>query len=212
MEFPPIEPNLLIEGARTFAPAYGVAEWVDDAFLSPISPLYNREHEEIRDARILYVWASYSAAKQGMIVAGQAELNQGQTKTWFQGRMTWLFGQWFEQKDADGLELDPDFVITLSAPWFENADAVSRCAVVEHELFHCRAKRDNYGEIQFDTSDDRPKWEIKGHDVEEHIGVVRRYGAWSHGLRQMRDALNAEPLIGRPTCEAACGCCGARIG
>lgn len=57
------------------------------------------------------------------------------------------------------------------------------------------------------ASSGRPVFVIRGHDVEEFVGVVRRYGADAAGVRAMVDAANQKPEIARVQIAHACGTC-----
>ena len=48
--------------------------------------------------------------------------------------------------------------------------------MLEHELYHIGVMRDEDGEIVYSDSSGLPKHYLAGHDVEEFIGVVKRYG------------------------------------
>lgn len=56
-----------------------------------------------------------------------------------------------------------------------------------------------------------PAFAIKGHDVEQFVGVVRRYGADATGVREMVDAAKAAPEIANVSIAQACGTCRLRV-
>jgi hypothetical protein len=62
-------------------------------------------------------------------------------------------------------------------PYAEACDDATFCALVEHELSHCGQERDEFGMPRFKKSTGMPAFCMRGHDVEEFVGVVRRYGA-----------------------------------
>jgi hypothetical protein len=68
------------------------------------------------------------------------------------------------------------FVIEISASVWEGLDERGRRALVDHELMHCT--------IEF-TDDLEMKLAIRGHDVEEFFGIVRRHGLWKGDIEQM---------------------------
>ncbi|WEX86485.1 putative metallopeptidase [Sinorhizobium garamanticum] len=57
----------------------------------------------------------------------------------------------------------------------------------------------------------RPIFAIRGHDAEEFVGVVRRYGADAAAVRAMVDAANQKPEIARVQIAHACDTCQLRV-
>lgn len=51
------------------------------------------------------------------------------------------------------------------------------CALIEHQLYYIAHKKDLYRTSSFNRETGMPKLTIQGHDFEEFIGVVSRYGA-----------------------------------
>lgn len=84
------------------------------------------------------------------------------------------------------------------------------CALVEHELYHCGQERDAFGAPKFRQSG-LPAFTMRGHDVEEFVGVVRRYGADASGVRDLVEAASHEPTIARASIAQACGTCMLRV-
>jgi len=117
---------------------------------------------------------------------------------WQRARAIQQIEEWFEEM--------PDFLLTFSAPAAVGIDDASFCALVEHELYHCAQKLDKYGMPAF-KADGTPSFCIRGHDVEEFVGVVARYGAEAAGVSAMVDAAKRSPLIGRASIAGACGTC-----
>lgn len=62
-----------------------------------------------------------------------------------------------------------------------------------------------YGAPAFDKQG-RPKLRIMGHDVEEFVGVVARYGA-SADVGLLVAAARTAPAVQRLDIARACGCC-----
>ncbi|NRP70767.1 hypothetical protein ILFOPFJJ_01649 [Ensifer psoraleae] len=83
--------------------------------------------------------------------------------------------------------------------------------LVEHELYHAAQETDAFGAPKFSKSTGRPIFTIRGHDVEEFVGVVRRYGADAAGVRAMVDAANQKPEIARVQIAHPCGTCQLRV-
>jgi putative metallopeptidase len=73
-------------------------------------------------------------------------------------------------------------------------------------LSHCGVERDMYGAPKFKKSTGLPAFALRGHDVEEFIGVVRRYGAAAAGVQAMIEAAAEGPTIAAADIFA-CGNC-----
>jgi hypothetical protein len=116
-----------------------------------------------------------------------------------------------EQQLAEWFGLVPDFMITVDAfHWAECADAEA-CALVEHELYHIAHKPDEFGNPSF-TKEGAPRLAIVSHDVEEFVGVVRRYGVGDpdSSLARMILAAAQGPQVEPIRVAHACGTCLAR--
>nr|WP_272951650.1 putative metallopeptidase [Sinorhizobium meliloti] len=77
--------------------------------------------------------------------------------------------------------------------------------LVEHELYHAAQETDAFGDPKFSRSTGRPAFTIRGHELEEFVGVVRGYGADAAGVRGIVDAANRPPEIARAQIAHACG-------
>lgn len=195
--------SMLTPGWCEFAPAHDLKAWVYSTFIKEDGALYNPDHEHLSKACVLFVWASQGFAHQGKEAVGVAGMGPQRGAL---GKKELLESVY---RSMNGGIL-PDFVITLSAPFMHETAPSSACAVIEHELYHCAQARDEFGCPKF-TRDGDPIWAIRAHDVEEFVGVVRRYGAHSADLMEMQAAFKQGPQI-KPS-EAAnvvCGC-GAKI-
>jgi hypothetical protein len=71
----------------------------------------------------------------------------------------------------------PKYIITLAADYCEQCNDLEFCALVEHELYHIAQATDDFGAPKFNKETGQPVLKLRGHDVEEFVGVVRRYGA-----------------------------------
>lgn len=188
-----------LEMLDQFVPAPDLLDWIRAAFLDEASPLYNSEHAHLREAHIGVLWTNCDNSRNMRAVIGQAELMPPMAMgKWQKARAEQQIVDWF-----DGM---PDFLLTFSAPAAAGMDDPSFCAVVEHELYHCAQKLDKYGMPAF-KQDGTPSFCIRGHDVEEFIGVVARYGAEAAGVSAIVDAAQREPTIGRASVAGACGTC-----
>lgn len=198
---PPAE--ILDPMGPAFLPSPDLAEWVKDTFLDGASPLFNEEHVHLADAEIGYLWTSVPNARGGLAVIGQCEIMPPAVMgKWARARATQQIGEWFGDM--------PDFVITLSAPYCAQASDLEFMALVEHELSHAGHERDEFGGLKF-TREGRPKFGLRAHDVQEFVGVVRRYGAVGVNVQAMVDAAREGPTIGHASIAAACGSCAVKL-
>lgn len=187
-------------------PAPQLAAWLQAMFINERSKLYNPDHAHLADANIGVLWTSAKNSRGGRVIHGTAEIPRppsGMSK-WHKARWDWQMRGWFG-------DVIPDFILTFYLPFVLGAtDAASVFALFEHELYHCGQAIDEFGEPRFRKSDGRPVWTIVAHDVEEHIGVVRRYGAKAAGVGALVEAALREPEISEALILAACGTCGRR--
>lgn len=118
--------------------------------------------------------------------------------------------RWNQQRGAYQLEqwfgMVPDFTITISATIAEIMDDASFCALVEHELYHCAQAFDEFGMPRF-TREGLPVFTMRGHDVEQFVGVVRRYGSHASGVSELVHAALVGPTVQDGAVQAACGSC-----
>ena len=179
-------------------PAPELEAWARATFLDEDAPLANEDHAHLRDADLGFLWCSVGNARSGNAVVGQAELPSIQGGRWARVRFFQQIEGWFG--------LVPDFLITLHADFADQADDATFCALVEHELYHCGQERDGFGAPKF-RKDGSPALAIRGHDVEEFVGVVARYGV---GAAAGRTSAFVAAAIEGPTIAAAdiAGCCG----
>lgn len=199
----PIPPKTILDlsdlstwGIR-LTPAPGVWEWISTHILADTGSIHNPDHAHLIDADIRIMWASSSFEKQGRTVLGQAEQVAFRAGGWQKARM--------EQQMLDWFGGVPDFIITLAADYCADCSDEDFCALVEHELYHIAHGVDKYGQPAF-TKEGLPKLVMRGHDVEEFVGVVRRYGA-SPDVQEMVDAANRPPEVGKLNISRACGTC-----
>lgn len=203
--FPSVPDSIKDSGECVFAPAPEILEWAQ-RFFDPKDPLYNDDHAHLVDdeASILFVWSSENFKRRGSVVVGTAQLGQQQGSLGKRELLESIYREW-----NDG-EL-PDFVITICAPYVMEASPAAICALVEHELYHCSYQRDRYGD-EVRKRDGSLIWALRGHDVEEFTGVVRRYGATSPELAAMAKHIQAGPAVSPVESDrAVCGC-GAAVG
>jgi hypothetical protein len=192
------------EEEALFSPAPDLLQWVRETFLTADSPLYNEEHEHLLDADLAFLWTNVAYRRGGRDIAGQAEMPSCQGNVWLKQRVEFQLRHWFGTV--------PDFLITLYAPTLRRANDATFCAIVEHELYHCGQRLDPFGAPAFSRVTQMPLFYIRGHDVEEFTGIVRRYGvgAASAGVNQLVYAASKTPEIGEADLALACGTCGAK--
>jgi hypothetical protein len=199
----PLPPASLLEltdlsnfGIRLI-PAPEVWEWLQAEILTDTGSIHNEEHAHLIDADIRVMWASAAFTKKGRTVVGQAEQVAFRAGGWQKARMEQQMLDWFGDVLA--------YIITLAADYCADCSDADFCALVEHELFHIAQELDQYGAPKF-TKEGAPKLCIRGHDVEEFVGVVRRYGA-SKDVQQMVEAANGSPEVSKASIARSCGTC-----
>lgn len=199
----PMPPASLLElsdlsdfGIR-LTPAPEVWDWLQTEILTDTGSIHNPDHVHLLEADIQIMWASSSVEKQGRTVLGQAEQLAFRAGGWQKARMEQQMRDWFGDV--------PAFIITLAADYCATCSDADFCALIEHELYHIAQAQDQYGAPKF-TQEGLPKLEMRGHDVEEFVGVVRRYGA-SPDVQAMVDAANKPAEVGKLNISRACGTC-----
>lgn len=191
--------------APSFIPATELAAWAKATFINAGAPLHNPDHVHLADAEIGFLWTSIMATRHMNAIVGQAEMPRFQGSKWSKARQEQQVEAWFGSM--------PDFFITLDARYAAQCDDVTFCALVEHELYHCGQEIDQYGAPKFSRSTGLPAFTIRGHDVEEFVGVVRRYGVGAAAGQTLAlvEAAQRKPEIGKAKVTGACGSCRALI-
>ena len=180
-----------------FRPAPEVWQWIETQILAETGSIHNPDHAHLLDADIGVLWASASFAKQGRVVVGQAEQVMFRAGGWQKARQEQQMYDWFGRV--------PAYVITLAADYCAQCSDAELCALVEHELYHIAQATDQYGAPKF-TQEGLPKLQMRAHDVEEFVGVVRRYGA-SQEVRALVEAASQPPEVANINIARACGTC-----
>lgn len=196
--------GLLESKGVAFAPSRALSEWVRSVFVEEGGPLANDDHAHLRQATIGYLWTNVGNSRQGRRVIGQAESGKpgGSMGKWSKARAEFQIEGWF-----GGI---PDFIMTLDGRFAAECGDAMFCALVEHELYHMGQARDLFGSPKFSRSG-RPVFALRGHDVEEFVGVVRRYGADATSTRALVEAAQCAPLIAPGHIARSCGTCMSRI-
>lgn len=183
-----------------YRPAPEVLKWAQDTFLRDTGDLHNEDHAHLEYADIEFLWAPDSFAKQGRTVIGQCEEVTFRCGPWQKGRQQQQMVDWFGSV--------PDYLITLDARYCLTCSDAEFCALLEHEFYHIGQEKDEFGSPAF-AKDGMPKLAIRGHDVEEFVGVVRRYGVGHPDgtLAQLVAAANNAPEVAKINIARACGTC-----
>lgn len=179
-------------------PADGLWEWVQEQIIAASGHLHNPDHFHLADADIAFMWAGSTFTKKGRYVLGQAEQVMLRAGGWQKARMEQQMHEWFGRI--------PKFIITLAADYCSQCSDHEFCALVEHELYHIAQATDDYGAPKFNKETGQPVLTLRGHDVEEFVGVVRRYGA-SKEVRELVDAANAPAEVAHIDIARSCGTC-----
>lgn len=179
-------------------PANEVYIWVSDNILMESGHLYNPDHFHLHAADIAFMWASNAFDKRGRAVLGQCEQVMLRAGGWQKARMEQQMHEWFGRI--------PKFIITLAADYCEQCNDLEFCALVEHELYHIAQATDDFGAPKFNKETGQPVLTMRGHDVEEFTGVVRRYGA-SKEVQELVDAANAPAELAHIDIARSCGTC-----
>lgn len=190
---------------RRFVPAPELKEWAIETFVLPGGALRNPEHAHLEFAHVDFLWTSVENSRGGRQIVGTAEIpDQGAGGKWVKARARQQLGEWF-----GGV---PDFLVTIDAVHASEAaiNDATFCALVEHELYHCGQALDEYGAPKF-KRDGSPVFAIRGHDVEEFVGVVRRYGKTAAGVAELVEVANEGPEVAAARIASACGTCTGRV-
>lgn len=195
-------PHLLADSMApmSFAPAPEVLEWLTQNILLDTGVIHNQDHQHLLSADLRVLWASGPSRSKGRAVIGTAEEVTFRCSLWQKARQEEQMRAWFGYV--------PDWLITLDASYCVDCTDAAFCALVEHELYHIAQEKDEFGALKF-TDDGRPKVKLVGHDVEEFVGVVRRYGVGSESgnLAKLIRAAQQAPEVAPIKLIHACGAC-----
>lgn len=197
---PPPELVDTLVAAFGFKPAPDLLEWVTATFIDPEGPLANPDHAHLAAASIGILWTGVANSRHGKRVIGQCEFKPpgGTMGKWARARAQAQIMEWFGTL--------PDFLLTFDAQYAAQCTDAQFCALVEHELYHCGQALDFEGLPKF-SKEGIPVFALRGHDVEEFIGVVRRYGAVTEDVAALAEAAAAPPEIAAEQLLVTCGTC-----
>lgn len=198
----PMPPASMFEnmGATVFVPAPDLRTWAIDTFIDEEATLLNEEHAHLRHASLGFLWTTVANARAGHRIVGQCEIMPPMAMgKWAKARAEQQIEEWFGYV--------PDFMITLDASYAAQADDTEFCSLVEHELLHAGQEMGPFGP-KFRKSG-KPAFAIRGHDLEEFVSIVRRYGvgAAAGAAREFVAAANRPPEVGAVQVSQACGTC-----
>lgn len=182
-----------------FEPAHDVERWIHQVLIDQEGQIHNPDHIHLVDARIGILWSTAPCSMKGREVIGMAEIPSFRCNKWQKGRQEQQLRGWFGEI--------PDFLVTLDAWHCHNATDAEFLALVEHELYHCGQAMDEFGEPRFNQDTGAPIFTIRGHDVEEFVGVVRRYGVIGQDMEDLMIAAANRPEIAKVDVARACGTC-----
>lgn len=193
--------SLLDNPLPQFAASDELADWARDTFITEGGELENADHAHLRFATIGFLWTNVPNGRHGRSVVGQAERGEPNViGRWARARAVQQIESWFGHL--------PTFIITLDANYADQAGDAEFCSLVEHELYHCGQERGLYGEPKF-RKDGSPAFAMRGHDVEEFVGIVRRYGVGAAAGETLAlvEAARETPQVAASRIAGACGTC-----
>lgn len=202
----PMPPAALLDdlAPSQFVAAPEITEWAMASFVADGGPLHNPEHVHLAHAEIGALWTNIPNSRNGRGIVGQCELGDPMAMgKWAKAKARIQVEQWFGSI--------PDFILTFDAAYAAECSDIEWCALVEHELLHAAQERDMFGAPKFSASTGRPVFAIRGHDVQEFVSIVRRYGADAAHVREMVDAANGAPVVISALVAGTCGICASQV-
>ncbi len=200
-------PESMKEYGSSFVRDERMESFVHTEFACRGGTFWDPEHAHLVDASMGVLWSNARHVVKGQEKAGQMELLPdplAEPKTWSDARKRdWLAqmygGDW------------PTFQMIISGVWAWRYDDREFLGLLDHELCHASIKRDEYGAPKFNDETGEPIWSIRGHDVEQFIGTVARWGAASTGTAELVAASLVEPRFswvpGKTFLPAVCAAC-----
>ena len=187
---------------RPVEPALDLMAWMRAAFIDEDAPLLNEEHLHLRDASLGALWCALPNESKGNAVVGLCEEATFIGNRWAKARFEQQIEGWFGEM--------PDFLLTFDAGYADQSSDAAFCALVEHELLHAGQKKDRWGAPRFSAQTGKPIFGIRGHDVEEFVSIVARYGVGNAAGRTaaLVEAASRPAIICEADIAGACGTCG----
>lgn len=187
------------------APCQELDEFTRETFLNENHFLFNLDHIHLTKARIGYLFTTEANSRNGKGIIGLCEIPMFRCGKWQKARQEQQIYEWFD--------FMPDFLITFSAPfWMAQLEAQipqNALSLYEHELYHSGQATDMFGVPKFSKTTGKPIFSMAPHSLEEHTGVVRRYGIEASGQDAVDfvEAANQEPEIAPAKLKGLCGAC-----
>lgn len=145
-----------------------IARGDEPELYSLLEDLVGEYHDHLLEAKIALAWCySWKVDPDGILVLGKCK----------------------KASDLDRQLHDQDFIILLNREMWENVgfSAKQKRALLDHELCHADAARDEDGE-QKETADGRKVWRTRKHDLEEFQCIVERHGCWKKHIEEFARA------------------------
>jgi hypothetical protein len=163
-----IEPTFNKSGGQEYADAPEV-----ESIAVSLIPAFH-QHLNIPDLWIHYVFLKNTPKSKDKLAAGRAR------------KVTGLAAWMSNRASAPGnTSTEPFFMMEISWDLWTQLKPAQKVALVDHELAHFGI--DQKGELF-----------LKGHDLEEFTGIVRRHGFWKEEVKQFVEAARekeAAPLF-----------------
>ncbi len=140
--------------------------WRDSALDHLAEEVRMKWHEHLHEAEISFLMTKKPMSRGGRAIAGKAKLSKGLLSFYSKA----------------------DFVIIVSAEFWDKADVPKRRALLDHELKHCTYEEDEKSGEKI--------WMLRGHDIEEFTDVVDRHGLWHDGLKTFGHAVGRQLELG----------------
>lgn len=134
-------------------------------------------HADLGDTRIEYVFRDKATMSAGKVVWGKARKISGLNAYLTALKVEYDDGQLVISDIANSEDY---FVIEIAENVWKLLNDAEREALVDHELSHCAIEVDD---------DDKVKLGIRGHTVEEFVGVIERHGLWRDDIKLMARAM-----------------------
>lgn len=116
--------------------------------------LIKKYHQFLKEARIAFVFRSEAQMQGTRMILGQCSKVPAKMQPY----------------------LEYDFLIWLSESDYMAMDSLTREALIDHELCHCKWGANG--------------WTIRPHDIQEFSAVIKRHGIWSPDIRAVKDAID----------------------
>ncbi|HEX8177870.1 MAG TPA: putative metallopeptidase [Pyrinomonadaceae bacterium] len=204
--FPPAK-LLSPESPDDFISCQELKSWSTNIFIVEGAQLHIPELAHLTQATIGFLLTNVRCVRQMRPVVGMTKLCRPNPTLddWAKAQYWHQVRGWFPPDLDQPTYKPPDFLITLYAPYAAECDNASFCALVVHELLHCGVR--SY------TKKGKAIWGIQGHDVEEHVAVVKYFGvgAAAGRTKELVEVARQKPLFGQARINGTCGTLGCKL-